>query len=50
MKKSLIGWLFAFIAVGAVKNGMKTPIGAILIPLFFIVYLLWFFSGMPGLK
>tara|TARA_R110000822_G_C15090289_1_gene470677 strand:- start:149 stop:301 length:153 start_codon:yes stop_codon:yes gene_type:complete len=50
MKKSLIGWLFAFLAVGAIKTGLKNPFGAILIPIFFICYLIWFISGMPGLK
>jgi hypothetical protein len=50
MKKSLIGWLFAFVAVGLLKKGMSTPIGAILVPLTFIAYFIWFFSGMPGVK
>ena len=50
MRKSLFNLLFAFIAVGALKKGLKTSIGAIVIPIFFIVYLLWFFSGMPGVK
>lgn len=50
MKKSLMGWVFAFVAVGLLKKGMNTPIGAILIPIFFIGYLIWVFSGMPGLE
>jgi len=41
MKKSLIGWLFAIIAVGLLKKGMSTPIGAILIPIFFVIYMVW---------
>ena len=50
MKKSLIGWLFAIIAVSFLNKALKTPIGAILVPLAFIAYFIWFFSGMPGVK
>ena len=36
-----MGWVFAFVAVGLLKKGMSTPIGAILIPLFFVIYMVW---------
>ena len=50
MKKSLSQWLFAFAVAGLISRGLKTPIGAILIPLFFIAYFIWLYMGMPGLE
>jgi len=48
MKKSLISWLFTFIILGLITKGLRTTIGSILIPIAFVAYLIWFFSGMPG--
>ena len=50
MKKSLFNWIFAIIAVHLLKKGLNTSIGAFLIPLFLVAYLIWLFSGMPGVK